>query len=72
MRWLCVVVFGLGVAFLFAEKLDKKEWGSLKRKMARALRAGDWEQVRDLAAKMGEDDSARAVEYLLSVAEGSG
>jgi len=69
MRWLCVVVFGLGVAFLFAEKLDKKEWGSLKRKMARALRAGDWEQVRDLAAKMGEDDSARAVEYLLSVAD---
>ena len=69
MRWLWVVVFGLGIAFLFAEKLDRKEWSGLRRKMARALRAGDWEQVRDLAVKMGEDDSSRAVEYLLSVAD---
>jgi len=69
MRWLCAVVFVLGVAFLFAEKLDKKEWGGLRRRMTRALRAGDWEQVRKLAVKMGDDDSARAVEYLLSVAD---
>jgi len=65
MRWLCVALFGLGLGLLFAEKLDKKEWNTLKRKMARALRAGEWDEVSSLAEKMAGDDSRRAVEYLL-------
>ena len=69
MRWLSVVAFSLGVTLLYAEKWNRKEWKKLRHKMARAVRAGDWETVRELAAKIGEDDSARAVEYLLSVVD---
>lgn len=59
-----VVVVG---SALYADKYKSSEWRKLKKDVEAALRGAEAETVIGLIRKIGEDDSKRAVEFLVSI-----
>jgi len=70
-RWLTIamaialVVSIAGVGF--ADKYKSSEWKKLTRDVQTALNGADTETVNSLIRKVGEDDSKRAVEFLVAL-----
>ena len=69
--WLTVALAMLLVVAVagsvFADKYKSSEWKKLKRDVQAALQAADTETVNEFIRRVGEDDSRRAVEFLVSL-----
>jgi hypothetical protein len=64
---LALLLVALVAGAVFADKYKSSEWKKLKKNVMTALRGADTDTVNEFVRKVGEDDSRRAVEFLVKL-----